>query len=55
MCAHYQDHTKHRVRPLKDILAEQDTVTRDTRIRLTEAIKSIEMRFFHINAATLNA
>ena len=46
VCAHYQDHTTHKVRALKDILAEQDSITKETKARLTEAIKSIEMRFF---------
>ena len=55
VCAHYEDHNDHKVRPLKEILAEQEAITKETRLRLTETIKSIEMGFFQMNVTTLNA
>ena len=55
VCSHYEDHKTHKVKPLKEIMVEEESTIKDTRARLTEAIKSIELSFFKMNIETLQA
>jgi hypothetical protein len=55
VCSHYEDHKNHKVKPLKEIMVEEESTIIDTRARLTEAIKSIELSFFKMNIETLQA
>ena len=53
VCSHYENHKKHTLKPLKEMLAEQDTIIKETRERIGEVINSIEMSFFKMNLETL--
>ncbi|TNV87483.1 hypothetical protein FGO68_gene7976 [Halteria grandinella] len=55
VCAQYEDHNEHEVKPLKSILKEQDDVTKELKQKLSHQIKSIEMSFFQLNLETMKA
>jgi tripartite motif-containing protein 41 len=55
VCSHYENHKRHTVKPLKEILVEQEERIKETRERLSEVIKSIEIGFFKMNLESLQA
>ena len=50
VCAHYEDHKVHEVKPLKEVIDINEQMTGEMREKIEEVIRTIELGFFKLNA-----